>query len=45
MRTDFTDLVSRTLAVTISGLLARRDDAPVAAVAPEPAALPGRRSM
>ncbi|XVU27797.1 hypothetical protein ACQPZJ_12370 [Actinoplanes sp. CA-054009] len=37
MRTDFTDLLSRSLAVTISGLLVRHDDAPVGAAALEPA--------
>ncbi len=31
LRVDFTDLLSRTLAVTISGLLARNEDLPVGA--------------
>ncbi|WP_433366556.1 TetR family transcriptional regulator [Actinoplanes sp. CA-142083] len=33
MRTDFTDLLRQTLAVTISGLLARRENLPVGAAA------------
>ncbi|MBM2619830.1 TetR family transcriptional regulator [Actinoplanes sp. LDG1-06] len=37
MRTDFTDLLTRSLAVTITGLLVRHDDAPVGAVALSPA--------